>query len=84
MTRYSSAGDDAPSIIRFTRCQNDPWAAVSDWSGACTCTRSVCGGLEVPGDVAVRERAPDRRRRAEAHAPGGVVDRVGILGPGRI
>ena len=40
--------------------------------------------VEVPGDVAVRERAPHRRRRAEPDGPGGVVDRVGVLGPRRV
>ena len=32
--------------------------------------------VEVAGDVAVRERAPDRRRRADADRAGRVVDRV--------
>ena len=41
--------------------------------------------VEVPGDVAVRERAPDRRGRADADRAGRVVDRVGVLrrGSGR-
>ena len=37
--------------------------------------------VEVPGDVAVRDRAPDRRRRAEPDRAGRVVDRVRVLGP---
>ena len=40
--------------------------------------------VEVPGDVAVRERAPDRRGRAEADAAGRVVDRVGVLRAARV
>ena len=36
--------------------------------------------VEVPGDVAVRERAPHRRGRPEADRAGRVVDRVGVLG----
>ena len=40
--------------------------------------------VEVAGDVAVRERAPDRRGGAEADGPGGVVDRVGVLRPARV
>ena len=35
--------------------------------------------LEVPGDVAMGERAPDRRGRAEADRAGRVVDGVGVL-----
>ena len=40
--------------------------------------------VEVARDVAVRERAPDRRGRAEADAAGGVVDRVRVLRPARV
>jgi hypothetical protein len=40
--------------------------------------------VEVPGDVAVGERAPDRRRRAQADGAGRVVDRIGVLGPRRV
>ena len=40
--------------------------------------------VEVAGDVAVRERAPDRRGGAEADGAGGVVDRVGVLRPARV
>ena len=40
--------------------------------------------VEVPGDVAVRERAPDRRGRADADRAGRVVDRVGVLGARRV
>ena len=35
--------------------------------------------VEVPGDVAVRERAPDRRGRPDPHRAGREVDRVGVL-----
>ena len=45
---------------------------------------AAAGDVEVPGDVAVRERAPDRRGGAEADAAGGVVDRVGVLRAARI
>ena len=38
------------------------------------------GHLEVAGDVAVRERAPDRRRGADADGAGREVDGVGVLG----
>ncbi len=38
--------------------------------------------VEVAGDVAVRERAPDRRRRADADRAGREVDRVGVLACG--
>jgi hypothetical protein len=40
--------------------------------------------VEVPGDVAVRQRAPDRRRRPEADRARRVVDRIGILGAARV
>ena len=40
--------------------------------------------LEVPGHVAVRERAPDRRRRADADRAGRVVDGIGVLGAARV
>ena len=40
--------------------------------------------VEVPGHVAVRERAPDRRRRADPDRAGRVVDRVGVLGARRV
>ena len=40
--------------------------------------------VEVPGHVAVRERAPDRRRRADPDRARRVVDGVGILGPRRV
>ena len=40
--------------------------------------------VEVPGHVAVGERAPHRRGRADADRPGRVVDRVGVLGPRRV
>ena len=40
--------------------------------------------VEVPRDVAVRERAPDRRRRAEPDRARRVVDRVGVLGARRV
>jgi len=40
--------------------------------------------VEVARDVAMRERAPDRRRGAEADAAGRVVDRVGVLRPARV
>ncbi len=40
--------------------------------------------LEVAGDVAVRERAPDRRGRADADRAGREVDRVGVLRAARI
>ena len=45
---------------------------------------AAAGDVEVAGDVAVRERAPDRRGGAEAHGAGGVVDRVGVLRPARV
>jgi len=37
------------------------------------------GDVEVPGDVAVRERAPDRRGRPQADGARRVVHRVGVL-----
>ena len=37
--------------------------------------------VEVAGHVAMGERAPHRRRGADADRPGRVVDRVGVLGP---
>ena len=40
--------------------------------------------VEVPGHVAVRERAPDRRRRPDPDRAGRVVDRVGVLGARRV
>ena len=40
--------------------------------------------VEVAGHVAVRERAPDRRRRADADRAGRVVDRVGVLRARRV
>ena len=40
--------------------------------------------VEVARDVAVRDRAPDRRRRAEPDRAGRVVDRVGVLRPRRV
>ena len=40
--------------------------------------------VEVPGHVAVGERAPDRRRRPDPHRAGRVVHRVRVLGPRRI
>ena len=44
----------------------------------------AAGDVEVPGDVAVRERAPDRRGGAEADGAGRVVDRVGVLRAARV
>ena len=40
--------------------------------------------LEVVDDVAVGDRAPDRRGGADADRAGGEVDRVGVLGPARV
>ena len=40
--------------------------------------------VEVAGDVAVRERAPDRRGRADADRAGREVDGVGVLGAARV
>ena len=40
--------------------------------------------VEVAGDVAVGERAPDRRGGAEADRAGRVVDRVGVLRARRV
>ena len=42
------------------------------------------GDVEVPGDVAVGERAPHRRRRAEPDRAGGVVDGIRVLRARRI
>ncbi len=42
------------------------------------------GHVEVPGHVAVRERAPDRRGRAEPDRARRVVDRVGVLRARRV
>ena len=40
--------------------------------------------VEVARDVAVRDRAPDRRRRPDPDRAGRVVDRVGVLRPRRV
>ncbi len=40
--------------------------------------------LEVAGDVAVGDRAPDRRRRADPDRAGREVDGVGVLGAARV
>ena len=42
------------------------------------------GHVEVPGDVAMGQRAPDRRGGSDPYAPGRVVDGVGILRAARI
>ena len=44
----------------------------------------AAGHLEVPGDVAMGQRAPDRRGGPDADAPGRIVDGVGILRAARI
>ena len=46
--------------------------------------RPPTGTSKWPGHVAVRERAPDRRGRADADRAGRVVDRVGVLRARRV